>query len=110
MAFQVGSACYETAEAANAAAASSLVGSNLVHGGQVVVVDVVSVTASTISYSYTPLGGTEATTQTFAATPQPCGLLGAGDAVEIGWLVLGALFATYAVMFMTRGLRDHGDS
>ena len=109
MAFQVGSACYETAEAANAAAASSLVGANLEHGGSVVVVDVAGVTATTITYSYTPLGGT-ASTQTFAATPQPCVLMGATDAVVMGWGIAAAVLGVYALMFLTRGFRDHGNA
>jgi len=109
MAFQVGTACYDTAEAANAAAASALVGANLEHGGSVVVVDVAGVTATTITYSYTPLGGT-ASTQTFAATPQPCVLMGAEDAVVMGWGIAAAVLAVYALMFVTRGLRDHGNA
>lgn len=109
MAFQVGSACYETAEAANAAAASSQVGANLSHGGSVVVVDVAAVTASTITYTYTPLGGSPVS-QTVSATPMPCGLLGAADAQVLGWGVVGAVLSAYVVMFLTRGLRDHGDT
>jgi len=109
MAFQAGSACYDTAEAANAALASSQVGANLEHGGTVVVVDVAGVTATTITYSYTPLGGT-ASSQTFAATPQPCVLMGAEDAVVMGWGIALAVLGAYCLMFLTRGLRDHGNA
>jgi len=109
MAFQAGSACFDTAEEANAFLASSQVGANLEHGGSVVVVDVAGVTATTITYSYTPLGG-NASTQTFAATPQPCVLMSALDAVAIGWGIAAAVLGVYALMFLTRGFRDHGNA
>lgn len=106
MSFQVGSACYPTPEAAAAASASSMVGSIVSHGGSAYVVNVDGVDAAAIYYSFTPVIGGTTTYMEFVHTPQPCGLLGADDAVQMGWLVAGVWVVVYCVKFIARVVRD----
>lgn len=108
MAYQVGPACYATAEAANSAIASTQAGTHLAAGGAAYVVGVTGVTPSSITYSYAQLGGAT-TEQTYASMPQPCGLLDYKDGLNLGWGVGLAYLSVYALLFMTRGLR-HGDA
>lgn len=99
--YQIGPVCYATAEAANAAAASSQIGSHLVRGSDIFVVDVVGVTATTITYLYTPVGSTGFPV-TVQATPQPCGLLDWSDGLALGWGVGGAWLLAFAVLVMRK--------
>lgn len=99
--FQVGSACYSTAAAANAATASAQSGAVVTSGGAARVVTVTAVDGSSITYTYHGLDGSTVV-QTVQHSPQPCGLLTASDAVDIGWLIGGAWLAVYAVMFLAR--------
>jgi len=106
MSFQVGSACYPTELAAAAASASSMVGAVVSHAGSAYAVDVSGVTASTVSYTFTPISGGAAVVLVAPYTPQPCGLMGASDAVQLGWLVGGAWVIVYCVKFLARIVRD----
>lgn len=106
MNYQVGSVCYPTAEAAAAASASSVVGSIVNHGGSAYVVNVDGVTSEFVYYSFTPVIGGVTTYMEFAYTPQPCGMLGADDAITMGWMVGAAWLGAYALMFLGRVVRD----
>lgn len=98
MAFQVGSTCYSTPAGALSAAASSQVGTVVSHGGSAYVVDASSVTASSISYRLTPVGGGTPIASVVSMSPQPCGLLTAEDGAMLGWAIAAAWIATAVVI------------
>lgn len=107
--FQVGSACYASAAAANSATASAQSGVVVSQSGTVRIVTVSAVDDSSITYTFTGLDGS-AVSQTVQHLPQPCGLLTAADGLQIGWLVAGSWLAVYAVMFIARALRGETES
>lgn len=109
MAYQVGSACYETAAGAAAAAASGQVGSVVTHGSSAYVVDVSSVGEASITYVFAPIDGSAAMTMVAPFAPQPCGLLGWSDGLAIGWGVGGAWILAFCLLTLTRAFR-HGDA
>lgn len=88
--------CYGSALAANKAAASAVSGT--VSNGSVITVT--AVTDSSITYLSAPLDGSASHTLVVPLEPQECGLLTAQDATEIGWLLIGAWVATYAVRYL----------
>jgi hypothetical protein len=98
--FQVGSTCYQTAIAANTAAASAQSGSVVLIGGNSYILSVASVTDTTVTYDYSPLDGGATVSQTVALTPAPCGLMTADDAVTIGWLIAACWLSVYAITFL----------
>lgn len=104
--FQVGSLCYHTEAAAAAASASSQLGSIVTRAGELYSVNVTAVTSNSITYAFSPLSGGVAFSQTTAYTPQPCGLLTPGDALELSWMVAAAWIAAYAVIFLARVFRQ----
>ena len=85
--YQVGATCYNTATAANFAAASAQSGSVVLIGGNSYILAVGAVTDTTVSYDYSPLAGGATVSQTVALSPAPCGLLTSEDAVTIGWAI-----------------------
>lgn len=107
--YQVGSACYSSAAAANSATASVQSGAVVSQSGTVRIVTVLSVNDSSITYSFTGLDGS-VVSQTVQHIPQPCGLLTAADGLQIGWLIVGAWLAVYAVMFIARALRGETET
>lgn len=104
MTYQVGSACYPTAEAAAAASASSSVGSVVTHGGAAYVVGVDGVTSDSITYGLQPVGGGVPLQVVAVYNAQPCGLLTAADGITLGWMVAAAWIAVYAVKFIAAAL------
>ncbi|MNL03975.1 hypothetical protein D3C87_1245290 [compost metagenome] len=109
MSFQVGSTCYDTEVAAAAASVSSQIGAFVQHGGTSHVVNASSVDGSSITYTLTPVGGGVPVTLVAPYTAQPCGLLTAGDAVEMSWLVVAVWAATWGIKFMATALHDWGN-
>lgn len=107
--FQVGSACYASAAAANSATASAQAGAVVIHGGQARIVTVTAVDGESITYAFTGLDGSMLA-QTVQNTPQPCGLLTAEDGLQIGWMVAACWIAVYAVLFIARALRGETES
>lgn len=105
MAFQVGSACYDTAAQAAQAQASSLAGGVVVHGSAAYVVGVSAVSDTSITYTFAPVGGGATISQVAAYDAQPCNLLTGADGLTLGWAVAAAWLATWAVMFLARALR-----
>jgi hypothetical protein len=103
MAFQVGSFCYGDAAQAVSAIASAQVGTVVQHGGAAYVVDAASSDASSITYSFSPLGGGSALTLVAPVTPQPCGLLDWQDGLALGWSIAGVWIAVAAVMVLRKG-------
>lgn len=110
MPFQVGSACYPTAQQAAQASASAQVGAVVVHGGSAFVVDVGGVADTSIAYRLHPVAGGNPIQITAPYLPQPCNLLQLQDGLQMGWMVAAAWLATYSIMFLTRALRGEGDS
>jgi len=105
MGFQVGQACYGTAEQAAQAVASAEAGSLKQAGQGVYVVGVSAVSDTSITYTLNPVDGTAAFSYVAPFTPQPCNLLSAQDALEVSWMVVAAWAAAHAVMFLVRMLR-----
>jgi len=105
MSYQVGSACYATAQAAAQVSASAQVGVIVQHGASAYVIDAASVSGASITYAFTPVGGGTALTVVAPYTAQPCNLLGAEDALQFGWGIVAAWLAVFAVMFIARALR-----
>lgn len=110
MGFQVGSSCYGTAEAAVSAAVSANLGAVHSRGAELYVIDVASVTASSVTYSFTPVGGGSAITEVLPVTPQPCQMLDYADGLELGWMVGGVWVLVAAVLFLRRGLVTSHDA
>lgn len=109
MAYQVGSACYDTAVMAAQAQASASVGS--IVGASPQTVSVSSVAADSITYVLTPVGGGTPITHIAPFTPQPCNMLQAADGLAIGWMVAGAWIGAYCLLFLARALRgETGES
>ncbi len=108
MSFQVGASCYGSELAAAQAAASSQVGTLLQLGGVGYVVDVASVSASSISYRLTDLSSTASFTKVAPFTPLPCGLLDTADGIALGWSIATCWLLVWGVLFLRRGL--HNDS
>jgi len=107
--YQVGSACYETPEAAASAAASAQVGGIVQNGAVSYVVNASSVDGSSITYVLSPVAGGVPLTVVAPFTAQPCGMLGTADAVQMGWLVAAAWCGVWAVKFMATAIKDWGD-
>lgn len=107
--FQVGSACYASAAAANSATASAQSGAVVSHSGTARIVTVSAVDGDSITYTFTGIDGS-VISQTVQHAPQPCGLLTASDGLQIAWLIAGAWIATFAVMFIARALRGETES
>lgn len=99
--YQVGTACYSTPTAAMQAIASTQTGAVVQQGGTAYVT-VATGTSTGIDYALHPLAGGPILGQSIAITPQPCGLLTASDATQIGWLIVAAWVAAYAVTFLAR--------
>ena len=105
MAYQVGSACYDTAQAAAQAVASGHVGTLVAHSGAAYSVSVAGISESSISYTLSPVAGGAAITHVAPFMAQPCNLLQASDGIALGWLVAAAWIGTYALLFLSRSLR-----
>lgn len=104
MPFQVGSACYGTAQQAAQAAASEQAGSVVMHGTTAYVIDVRQVTESAITYALNPVSGGAPYQVTSSYTALPCNLMSASDGLEMGWMVGGAWLLVYGLMFIGRTL------
>ena len=104
--YQQGSACYSTAQQANQAQASNLVGSIVSLGGEPYSVNVLSVTDTSIGLQLEQISGSAVITKTITASPQSCGLLQAEDAVALGWLIVAAWIGAFAMTFIARMFRD----
>lgn len=99
MGFQVGAACYDTAEAAAAAAASAMSGVIVDSGGIPAVVTVDAAASAAITYTFTPATGAPYTLEA-PFNPQPCGLLEWGDGMTLGWSVFAAWAAAFGIRFL----------
>lgn len=106
MSFQVDQACFDTALMAAQVSAAKSVGAIVVHGGTAYGVDVSSVSASVINYTFTPVGGGAALTLAQPYTALPCNLMTAADGLSVGWMVGAAWLSAWGLMFLTRALRD----
>ena len=105
MSYQVNQACYPTTLAAAQATATSQIGAVVQQGTELYTVNVSTITGTTINYTFTPLGGGTVLTLASPYSAQECQLLDLADGLQLGWVVVGAWLAAYAVMFMSRALR-----
>lgn len=104
--FQHGSACYSTAQQANEAQASAVIGSIVQIGSVPYAVNVSGVTDSSIAYVMENLTGPGTYAKTVQVVPQPCNLLQAEDAVTLGWGVAAAWIGAFCIVFIARIFRD----
>lgn len=104
MAFQVGSACYASADQAAQASASEQVGAVVSHGGAAYVVDVAAAQDASITYRLQPIAGGQPMQLVASYTPQPCNLLQVSDGLTMGWMVASAWIGAYALGFIGRVL------
>lgn len=104
--YQHGTACYDTAQKANEAQASEVVGSIVQIGSVPHAVNVSGVTDTTIAYVLENLTGSGTYAKTVQVTPQPCNLLQSQDALALGWGVAAAWIAAFCVVFIARIFRD----
>jgi len=107
--FQVGSACYPTAEAAAKAAASAQIGTLVPHGSSSYVVNASSADGTSITYVLAPVAGGTAITVVAPYTAQPCGLLDLQDGLQIGWMVAAVWLLTKAVLVVKDAITGWGD-
>lgn len=108
MAFQVGSSCYSSEAAAATAQASSMGGAVVQHGSAAYVVEAGTISGTSITYVFHPVGGGTALTLATPYSAQACNMLDWSDGLELGWAIAGVWLATAALLFITRALR--GDS
>lgn len=104
MGFQVGSSCYDTAEAAAAAAASSVGGTLQQIGQQVYAVQASGVGPDRITYTLHGVSQPGTIAVTVPYSPQPCGLLSAADGVDLGWQIAGVWVVAWAAMLIARAM------
>jgi len=104
MAFQVGAFCYDTAEGAANAAASSQVGSVVSVGGVSYVVDVSSVSPSSITYLFSDVSTASSFIKVAPFSAPDCGLLGASDGLVLGWGIATVWLVTAGVLFLRKGI------
>lgn len=104
MAYQVGSACYDTVDLARSALAAAEVGKVVPAGGTAYVVDA-SATASGVRYSLSDAltGAAAIVYETVPSIPE-CSMLGASDALVMGWGVAAAWLCAYALLAMRKAL------
>lgn len=100
--FQVGPSCYASAFSANAAAASSQMGTIVEHGGSPYVVTASEILADSISYTLTPVFGGTAVTSVVTVDPVPCGLLTIEDVQPLVWAVVAGWLAVYVILLLWR--------
>jgi hypothetical protein len=105
MAFQSGDACYDTALAANQAAAAREIGSIKTIGTAQYVVDVTGVTATSISYTFRNVSSTATVVTTETVTPITCVGMTHADAWSLAWPIAAAWLSVYAVTNLARYLR-----
>ncbi|MDO5055940.1 MAG: hypothetical protein Q4E06_01250 [Lautropia sp.] len=104
MGFQVGTACYETAEAAASAVASSVGGTLQQIGPQLYAVQTLGVGPDRITYAMHGVSQPGTINVTVPFTPQPCGLLTAADGVAVGWQIAGVWVVAWAAMMIVRAM------
>lgn len=104
--FQSGPFCYSSEVAAASASASAEIGSIVQAGAVSYVVDVVGVTASSITYKLQDVNSSAFIVKESAYTPVPCGLLDTADGLIIGWGIAAVWLFTAGVLFLRRGLHE----
>lgn len=104
--YQFAGSCYATALSAARAAAASQIGSIVQVGAGSYVVDVQSVSASSITYRLQNVASSATISKVAAFTPLPCGLLDTADGLVIAWGIAAAWLITAGVMHLRRGLSE----
>lgn len=104
MSYQVGPSCFPDAGTALSAIASLETGKVVPAGSVVYVVDAVP-GVGTVTYTLHDVAGIAAdVVYTSTPTLQPCGLLDSADALALGWGVVAAWVAAYALLALRKGL------
>lgn len=103
--YQFGDACYSTALSAAQAAAASQIGAVVQIGTASYVVDVVTVSPSSITYKFQNVSSTAILIKSASFTPLSCGLLDTSDGLIVGWAIAAAWLVTAAVLHLRRGVQ-----
>ena len=109
MGYQVGPACYPQPLAAAVAVASAQAGNIVQNGLMSYVVQPGPVTASSITYTFTPITGGAPFSYVSPYEAVPCQMLDWSDGLQLGWLVAGVWLAVSGLMFIKRALGGEGD-
>ena len=110
MGFQVGTACYSTAQQAAQAAASSQIGAVVSHGGTAHAVELLGIGEGAITYGLRPVGGGAPLQLTSAYVAQPCNLLQVEDGLSMVWMVGGVWIAVYGLVFLAKTIFQVGET
>lgn len=110
--YQVDGACYETALAGATAVAARINGTFVTHTGSAYQVNVTAVNPpggitgnfASLAIHFVPISGS-GIQQTRIVYHLPCVEPTMADGIQIGWLVVAAWAATYAIMFLAKALR-----
>lgn len=102
MAFQSGAACFDTVGAAARSVASAAVGQVVPAGSAVYVTDAVGADDGSITYTLHQVGSVATVSHVLVPSFPPCQLLGASEAVEMGWGVALAWIAVWGLVMLRR--------
>lgn len=106
MSYQVGPTCYPDELGAAQAAASAQAGAVVQLGASLYVVDVQSVTSTSITYKLQALDTTASIVKTVPYTASPCGLLDTADGLLLGWAVATVWIVTAGILVLRRGIHE----
>lgn len=106
MSFQVASSCYDTALSANQASAAGSIGQLINVGNASYVVDVSTVSATSITYLLRDVSKNATITKVATVTPLPCQLLEVGDGIAIAWGVALSWILSAAIMYLRKGMHE----
>lgn len=109
MAYQVGPTCYPTAAAAATAQASSMGGAVVQHGSAAYVVEAGTISGTSITYLFHPVGGGTSLTLATPYTAQSCQMLDWSDGLQLGWMVAAVWIGTAALLFLARAVKGNDD-
>lgn len=106
MSYQVLTTCYPSAVAAAQASASSQVGMVVQLGPSLYVVDVQSVSDTSITYKFNSIDTTATVIKTVPYSAMPCGLLDTADSLFISGSIATAWIIAAAINHLRQGV--HG--
>lgn len=107
MSYQVGSACFESATQA----VQSMAAAHVPVTESEMVISVASTSDTAITFLYTPVGsGVPPFSVVQNVVLQPCNMLTASDAVNVGWIIGGLWLSIYVITFLIRYLRGETES
>lgn len=104
---QVGGVCFDTDALALSAVAAQNIGAIVPGSADSSVIVAAAPAASSVTYTLQPFSGGApfAVVADYSAGFPPCSLPDTAEAVELGWAVIAAWAATWAIRFLTEQIR-----